>query len=62
MSKYCQCATNDTKICVGLIFISIKLTQSILQKTIISTKKSGKGWQEWHKACLDVGVFPWKQN
>jgi len=23
-------------------------------------KKSGKGWHEWHKACLDSGVFPQK--
>jgi hypothetical protein len=60
ISKCCQYATNDTKVCANVILISIKLAQSILQKTIISTKISGKGWQEWHKACLDAGVFPWK--
>lgn len=60
MSKCCQYATNDTNVCVSFILISIKLAQFVLQKTIISTKKNGKGWQEWHKACLDVGVFPWK--
>jgi len=40
--------------------ILIKEAWSILQKTIAWTKKSGKGWQEWHKTCLDVGVPPRK--
>jgi hypothetical protein len=31
--------------------ILIKKTQSILQKTITRTKKSGKGWWEWLKTC-----------
>jgi hypothetical protein len=43
MSKCCQYATNDTKVCASVILISIKLAQFVLQKTIISTKKSGKG-------------------
>jgi hypothetical protein len=36
---------NNSKVCVGVPFISIKEAKSILQKTIIWTKKSGKGWQ-----------------
>jgi hypothetical protein len=43
MSKCCQYATDDTKVCAGLILISIKLTQFVLQKTIILTQKSCKG-------------------
>jgi hypothetical protein len=27
-----------------------------LQKTIAWTKKSNKGWSEWKRACLDVGL------
>jgi hypothetical protein len=42
MSKCCQHATNDYKVCGGLTTMSIKETQSILQKTITWTKKSGK--------------------
>jgi hypothetical protein len=55
MSKCCQFAIDDTKVCVGLVLISIKLAQSILQKTIISTPKNGKGWQEWHKVWPRCG-------
>jgi hypothetical protein len=42
MSKCCQYATNDSKVCVGLTSISIKEAQSILENTITWTKKSGK--------------------
>jgi hypothetical protein len=48
----------DSKVCVGFPSISIKEAQLVLQKTITWTKKSGKGRQEWHKACELVGVFP----
>jgi hypothetical protein len=46
MSKCCKYATNDTKVYTRLTLISIKECQSILQKTITWTKKSGKGCQE----------------
>jgi hypothetical protein len=55
MFKCCQYATNDCKVYVGLITISIKVT-SILQKTITWTKKNGKGRRKWHKTCLHSGV------
>ncbi len=42
MSKFCQHATNDCKVCGGLTTMSIKETQFILQKTITWTKKNGK--------------------
>jgi hypothetical protein len=42
ISKFCQHATNDYKVCSGLTTMSIKETQSILQKTITWTKKSRK--------------------
>jgi hypothetical protein len=51
MSKCCQYALDDSKVCVGLLFMSIKEAQSILQKTNNCTKKSGKGYQKWCKAC-----------
>jgi hypothetical protein len=43
MSKCCYYAINDSKFCFGLTIVSIKETQSILQKNITYTKKSGKG-------------------
>jgi len=43
-----------------LLFVSIKKAQSISQKTITWIKKSGKGWQECHKACELGGVPPRK--
>ncbi len=43
MSKCCQYAIDDFKVCVSLTSISIKEAQSILQKTFTWTKKSGKG-------------------
>lgn len=38
----------------------LKKTQSILQKTITRTKKSGTRWWEWQKSCSNVGVPPCK--
>ncbi len=40
--------------------ISIKEAQYVLQKIITRTKKIGKGWWEWHKACELVGMLPCK--
>ncbi len=45
---------------IGLTSISIKRCQSILQKTITWTKKSGKGRQKWQKTCLDMDIHPHK--
>jgi hypothetical protein len=56
MFKCHQYAIHDSKVCVSLNIISIKETQSISQKIIMWTKKSGKGQQEWHKTCLHSGV------
>jgi len=46
MSKCGQYATNDIRVFTRLTLISIKECQSILQKTITWTKKSGKGCEE----------------
>jgi len=43
MYKCCYYAINDSKFFFGLTIVSIKETQSILQKIITCTKKSGKG-------------------
>ncbi len=60
MSKCCQYATYDNKVFVGLMLIPIKECQFILLKTTTWTQKSGKGWQEWKKSCLDIGICPHK--
>ncbi|KAJ7552447.1 hypothetical protein O6H91_06G055400 [Diphasiastrum complanatum] len=61
MSKCCQYATNDAKVCAGMkSMISLKEAQSSLQQTITWTKKSRKGRQEWTKACIDSGLRPQK--
>jgi RPA family protein len=56
MSKACQYVTNDEKVFVWLRNISVKKTQSGLQKTISWTKKSRKGRQEWEWACFKSGM------
>jgi hypothetical protein len=51
MSKACQYATNDVKLCIGMKeLVSLKDAQQALQKIITWTKKFGKGWQEWDRA------------
>ncbi len=54
-NKLCQYACNDTKIYVGFKEVNLKATQFTLQKKTW-TKKYGKGCNECHKACLDVGL------
>jgi hypothetical protein len=49
MSKCCQYAIDDTKVFIGLTSIPIKECQSILQKTITWTKKSGKSLKSGRK-------------
>jgi hypothetical protein len=44
MSKGCQYSIDDFIVCVILTSVSIKQAQSVLQKTIIWTKKNGKRW------------------
>jgi hypothetical protein len=56
LSKVSQHATNDEKVCKGMKKVSVKKAQGTLQKTIMWTKKSGKGRQEWVKACVEVGL------
>jgi hypothetical protein len=43
MSKVAQYATNDAKVYLGFKKVSLKAIQTLLQKIIIWTKKSGKG-------------------
>ena len=56
MSKVCQYATNDEQMCKSMKEVSLKNAQKSLQSCITWTKKSGKGRQEWEKACIDVGL------
>ena len=61
MSMACQYATDECKVCSELQ-ISIKETQSALQKTITWPKKSGKGRQTWNLACIENGLTPKKMS
>ncbi len=57
MSKVCQYATNDVKLCIGMKEASLKDTQQAMQKIITQITKFGKGWQEWDKACIEVNTL-----
>jgi hypothetical protein len=46
MSKACQYAFDDSKVCVGFLEISLKNVQTSLHKTITWTNVFGKGKQE----------------
>lgn len=50
MSKACQYATNDAKVCICLREVSVKEAHVVLQ-IITWTKKYGKCRTEWNKAC-----------
>jgi hypothetical protein len=56
-SKACQYVTIDEKVCRNFMFVSIKSTQSNLQKCII-----WKGTQQWNKICSDFNLPPRKLN
>jgi hypothetical protein len=56
MSKVCQHATTDEKVCTSMKKVSVKVAQAKLQSTITWTKKSGLGRQEWAKACIEAGL------
>ncbi len=58
MSKCFQYVINDLKVCGNMKEGSIKEVQSSFQKTITWTQKSGKGRQEWAKACKDASLCP----
>jgi len=40
----------------------IKNVQFDIKKCITWSKKSGKGKQQWNKACMDVGIQPRNLN
>jgi hypothetical protein len=56
MSKVCQYGTYSDTVCKSMKHVSVKNAQSTLQKTITWTKKSGRGRQEWEKACIEAGL------
>jgi hypothetical protein len=55
--KSCQHAKYGFEVYVSLTSIYIKETWSILQTTRW-IKTSGKGWHEWHKACITTKMAP----
>jgi hypothetical protein len=61
-SKACQYGITKEKVCSNLKYVSIKSAQANLQKCINWLKKSGKGKQEWNKACLETRIQPKKLN
>jgi len=56
ISKCCQYATNDLKVCGGMWKVFIEDAQSSLQKIITWTEKSGKSKHEWAMACRDPSL------
>ncbi len=60
--KTCQYVINNEKVSKNLQFISIKSTQSNLQKCITWLKNSGKGRQGQNKTCLNFNIHPRKLN
>jgi hypothetical protein len=56
--KACQYAINDEKVITGLKQVSVKACQGNLQKIITWTNKSGKGRQEWERACVERRLWP----
>ncbi len=60
-SKACQYACNDIKVFVGLKEVSLKATQSRLQKNnYMDWKVSQKVQRIWHRSCLDTRLSHWK--
>jgi hypothetical protein len=56
-NKACEYVLNGTHVYVDFHEVKyLKATQSSLQKTITSTRKLGKGQNEWEKACHDVSI------
>jgi hypothetical protein len=61
-SKACQYGTTEEKVCKNLKHISIKSTQSNLQKCITWPKKFGKGRYKGIKSCIESEICPRKLN
>jgi hypothetical protein len=62
LSKVCEYAITNDKMCIGLSYAFIKDVQGAIQKCITWPKKSGKGKQAWDKACIDFKIRPRKLN
>lgn len=60
MSKACDSATNDQKVCARMRDVSIDATAATLKKAISLTTRSENRRHEWWKACVDVGLPPRK--
>ncbi len=54
--------TNEVKVNVGIEQVKMKDAHVILQKTIILTKKSGKGKHECEKVCHEINMLHKTQN
>jgi len=57
MSKACQYAIDDEKVCREMTKLSLRFAQTTLQSCITWTKKSENGGAEWRKACIKVGLL-----
>jgi hypothetical protein len=60
--KACQYRIDEEFFCKNLKYVSIKSTQSYLQKYITWAKKSRKRRHEWTKTCIDSRICPRKLN
>jgi len=61
-SKVYPYAKIDETIYKSFKYVSIKSTQTDLQKWIPCPKKSSKCHQEWNKTCIEVVLKPRKLN
>jgi hypothetical protein len=62
LSKRCQYATCDGKVCCKLHYASIKSTQINIHKCITWLKVYGKVKQTWEKAHVKLGLNLCKLN
>ncbi len=56
MSKCCQHAIDDSKVCVSLTFLSIKKNMIYFAYNYHMDQKEWKWATRWNKACLAIGV------
>jgi hypothetical protein len=61
-SKACQYASIDDKVCKDLKYVSIKFSQTYLQKCITWPNFFGKGNRQWNKVCIEASLRPMKSN
>jgi hypothetical protein len=59
-SKACRYGTIKEKVCKDFKYVSIKSTQTNLQKCITWPKKSRKGRPEWNKVYVETRIHPKK--